>query len=798
MFKNTTLDQWKSYGMGILPYVLKGLFDKRSVVKKSMEHYSTPREMLDAVLKKKPLSEVVKQPIDSQKKWLLDQLNNELAVRIERSEREKKPFFKWKVAEAEENIKFFNAAWIKPDSEFAQVGLDQLYADMIFKIGYYNTTQLALKVYMNTFYGETGNPLSAAFVVAVAGGITMKGQTNLRMIKAFVELEGYNVLYGDTDSLYLCCPEAKFKTLDAEYMNGSISKQVYWTRMIELTMETMDEFKQEVNNYLMLNSMSPFLSMAYEEALWPYCKFGKKKYIGVQHQNVADLGVCMPECSLDTFMNSRSLLIKGLEIVKRGSSDFLKYLCYDVFKQAFCITETRSLKQIVEDSLGTITNKKWDPMQFVKTAKYKKPDLNLETGELKQGNVSVLRFMDRMKQVDRIYPEFGIQIPEMGERFKYIIVKRYPWKYDIKGNQTDISMADKYEFIESLSNEPYKNHVGGLEVDMDHYVTNEVIGQFARFIIYHPDYDHYYTGDDMTDDETEVADKKAWAYAKKTLTQYFDVNFGTKWANKGKVYKSIFKGVNNKVLENLNETYGAAGQMFEISNAINTKCISSDSVHSLRTQNDVVDRLVNEAKKLAIKWADPIELGPILKTGSGGSNLTKWFRELKLDPFSMQITLITTAGSYYRTRKEHLDLMENKYTQSIRKLVPKFQTVYKDSLDIVVDCVNKVIEYNDIDAGGTAGADVVSAIDLDQIDDDVISGPSVPSDVVFELHNIWIELISVYKQLEELNLLRDNLKDLRTMSLDKSAVPISLRKKNIKDDFISWLSKMPVIIDTSL
>jgi DNA polymerase elongation subunit (family B) len=257
------------------------------------------------------------------------------------------------------------------------------------------------------------------------------------MVKAYVESKKFNVLYGDTDSLYICAPHYVFETLDADYEAGRINKLTYWTRMIEITMETLDSFKNEVNNMIMINNCSPFLKMAYEEVLWPFVMAGKKKYIGVQHMGIVNLNPCMPEFSLAEFMKPGLIFIRGLEIIKRGSSDFLKQVCFEVFKEAFCLTETRTLKQIVENKMQDISERKWDPNMFAKSAKYKLPTRNAKTGAMNPGNVSVLRFVDRMTEFEKSYPNMGIKAPEIGDRFTYAVVKRYPWKYDFRGNQKD-------------------------------------------------------------------------------------------------------------------------------------------------------------------------------------------------------------------------------------------------------------------------------------------------------------------------------------------------------------------------
>jgi len=53
-----------------------------------------------------------------------------------------------------------------------------------------NTKQNALKVYMNTFYGEAGNSLSPFFLLQLAGGVTSAGQYNIKLVADFVRGRG--------------------------------------------------------------------------------------------------------------------------------------------------------------------------------------------------------------------------------------------------------------------------------------------------------------------------------------------------------------------------------------------------------------------------------------------------------------------------------------------------------------------------------------------------------------------------------------------------------------------------------
>lgn len=800
MYKETTLEQWRSYGMGIYPFILKNLFDKRSKVKKLMEHFAEPKEFMDKIFGEvQKLKDFAPLSIDEQKTRWSELLDAEITKRRDEYEKTKEGFHKWKLEVIETTKEFFQDNWIKPGAEYYALPLEELLNEMMFKITYYNTIQLALKVFMNTFYGETGNQLSPFFIVAVAGGITTWGQQNTKMVKKYVEGELYNVLYGDTDSLYICCPEYKFAEIDGLYQSGQISKLEYWTRMIEITMKTMDEFKVEVNNLLLFDNKSPFLTMAYEEALYPFAMLGKKKYIGIQHQGIVNLSACMPDCTLDEFMNpkgkGRSVFIRGLEIVKRGASDFLKKICYDVFKNSFSIVETRTLKEIVEHKIKEITSTKWDPSVFAKSAKYKQPGINPETGLKKPGNTSVLNFMNRMRGIEESHPEFGIKVPDWGERFKFIVVKRYPWTYDVRGCQKKISMAERYEFVESLANKQYQSVVGDLDIDLDYYVTNEIIGQFARFIIYHPDYDQYFKPD-MTDEEYKDADAKAWAYAKKTLTEFYEDRYGTKYAKKGKLHKDIFKAVNTRVVDQLYDAYGTAGSLFKLTNQIETKTLGDDE-SPLMVHNDVLNKMVLEAKKVGEKQSNPFEVAPMMSTGKTDRELEthKCFRKLKLDPFSMEYTCILGPGSYYRRRRDFLQQKEQDLLLELKRILPQFQAIYSESLEEMTHIVEEVVSRNNLDARGNAPVLTDTEAKLEWTLPEFLVDDKEPRDVVFQLFDLYQELVSVYRQLFELDSFKVTLQDLKASTADKNHIPASLKKKTLHDDFMQWLSNTTDRID---
>ncbi|EAR09557.1 DNA polymerase II [Reinekea blandensis] len=61
----------------------------------------------------------------------------------------------------------------------------------------------AIKIIMNSFYGVLGSPLCRFFDPRLASSITMRGHDILQRSSEFIESQGYPVIYGDTDSLFI-------------------------------------------------------------------------------------------------------------------------------------------------------------------------------------------------------------------------------------------------------------------------------------------------------------------------------------------------------------------------------------------------------------------------------------------------------------------------------------------------------------------------------------------------------------------------------------------------------------------
>ncbi|MDF7681687.1 DNA polymerase II [Enterobacteriaceae bacterium ESL0689] len=61
----------------------------------------------------------------------------------------------------------------------------------------------ALKIIMNAFYGVLGTPACRFFDPRLASSITLRGHAIMRQTQALIASQGYDVIYGDTDSTFV-------------------------------------------------------------------------------------------------------------------------------------------------------------------------------------------------------------------------------------------------------------------------------------------------------------------------------------------------------------------------------------------------------------------------------------------------------------------------------------------------------------------------------------------------------------------------------------------------------------------
>ncbi|CAB5204841.1 unnamed protein product [Rhizophagus irregularis] len=160
------------------------------------------------------------------------------------------------------------------------------YSSVCFAYDSLNFKQKAIKLYMNSFYGVTDRSGSPFYILELTGGVTSAGQEIIKRVAEYVRKKGFRIKYGDTDSLYLICPDSCYEKYDLAYNDGKgeISKLEYWTEMVKTTMGVMEKLRNDVNTFLRLKTRSDYLKMAYEKVLFPVAFTEKKKYFGIDYE----------------------------------------------------------------------------------------------------------------------------------------------------------------------------------------------------------------------------------------------------------------------------------------------------------------------------------------------------------------------------------------------------------------------------------------------------------------------------------------------------------------------------------
>jgi DNA polymerase elongation subunit (family B) len=405
----------------------------------------------------------------------------------------------------------------------------KLLQEEIFEFNQLNARQLAVKVFMNSFYGETGNSSSPFFLLELAGGTTSYGKYNIKLAEKFVLENGYKIKYGDTDSLYIICPDSVFTSIDAEYEEKKITRKQYWEKMIVATMTDIDRLKNDVNNYLRIDNGTKYLKMDYEEVLGPSFFAAKKKYCGIAHIGEPN------------FSESNTVFIRGIDIKKKNQSEFSKRIGKKIIDEMLSVNNTEQSVSIVVEKVLIDAIKNTDQWNF--------EDFNLtDVWKPNKQNVAVQTCIKRMKiRYETILEniksgeQVPFTIPNPGERFDYIVTSHETHDC-ITGKTKHPTKGELMEFSDYA-----KKHK--IKPDTVYYLLNQVVGICTRFICCE---DRFQPTKDL--DDLKLVDIFSQKAGKKYLTNFVKDIYGissTVMRKKGAEYRKIWKTVTKDLEENL-------------------------------------------------------------------------------------------------------------------------------------------------------------------------------------------------------------------------------------------------------
>lgn len=633
-----------------------------------------------------------------------------------------------------------------PREEFMKPEIQDEYETVCFNFNYINSKQKALKVFMNTFYGESGNKRSPFFVLQLAGAITTSGQDNIKMVQRFVEKELCGVMYGDTDSLYLSMPEKYFHDIDVKYYTRQINKLEYWTELVNITFETIKPLNDNVNKILQEDNGTKFLKMAYEEALFPVAFLAKKKYYGIPHISIPNF-------------QPKKLFIRGLEVKKRGVSDVLKKVCMNIMWDSVSLTNLYTLMELVESKIDDIYKTDWDFNDFVMTDVFK---------PTKQ-NVKVHTFVQRML-------DEGIKVKPY-ERFRYVITKKNPYKYDHRGRKNLLSIGEKMEYADRAKELK-------MEIDLDYYMKGSINGQLSRLITYASTFHVEPASDDA--DDLKTADDKIYANACKYIENYCK-KYYTTYVNKGKIYQKIFRIANKVIIEKAKE------------------CCSKETVEILNSNYDIENLeewLETKAEKYVIKGISGYGLKYVTEVTADMKEEEKYKKIKELQ----NMYFANKANNLSRIREkvfiERKTLLQRQVRDNINKLthVLQYQTKIVNNVsnkiknilnidDLYNDANSSVPEFDDLDKRTNIDYDILDEVASNEFN--TLIENSDLSDSLTKLRYIYLNMVCNFHFIHKTRSIVDYLMVCRNKTIGYTGKPKTFsEKKYIKETIDSLILDM--------
>ena len=429
-----------------------------------------------------------------------------------------------------------------------------------------------------------------------------------------------NLVVHNTDSLYLSVPNKAFNEIDKLYYTERMPKLEYWTKQVEISFKEIKTINKIVNDMFEANNGTKFLSMAYEEVLYPVAFTAKKKYFGIPHEKIPNF-------------KPKDLFVRGLEVKKRGVSGLLRTIFDEIMWTAMSETNVYTLYELVLMKIDEIYKKKWDFKDFIQTDVYR-PNKN---------NVKVHTFVRRMKD------EYLIDI-KPNERFEYVLVKKYPYKYDVRGRKEDLSVGDYMELVD-------KAKEAGMDVNLDYYMSNKINGQLARLIAYCAQF--HVEPFDESESALKEAEATIYKNACKFIHSYTDKYMG-QYNQLGKTYQSIFRKA-NKVLHSCIKNH------------------NSDLESLLGDDISDFDKCYETQKKAAIKDATRIA---IVRIDAEFENLTKPEKIKRVDELLNEYN-VSKSKKYVenRTRFTQLNGMYNNILGGMKRI----EHIYSRGLTMLVN-----------------------------------------------------------------------------------------------------------------
>ena len=168
----------------------------------------------------------------------------------------------------------------------------------------------AIKIIMNSFYGVLGSFGCRFFNPQLASSITLRGHEIIQTSRDVIERKGYQVIYGDTDSVFVLLGEGKNEE-ECQQIGRHLQDHLnqWWTEHIRLTHQLPSHLEIEFETHY-LRFLMPTIRGAE--------KGSKKRYAGMIQKN-----------------GKQKMIFKGLETVRTDWTHLAREFQQELYRRIF-------------------------------------------------------------------------------------------------------------------------------------------------------------------------------------------------------------------------------------------------------------------------------------------------------------------------------------------------------------------------------------------------------------------------------------------------------------------------------
>jgi len=201
----------------------------------------------------------------------------------------------------------------------------------------------SLKILMNSFYGVMGTPGCRFFDARLPSSITLRGHEIMLRTRELIEEEGYQVIYGDTDSIFVLLSKSVEQGQASEIGQQLVEKVNLWWK------------SHLVQKYQLVSALELEYESHYTKFLMPTLRGSnlgtKKRYAGL---------ICQKGFAIDhPDKESYKIVFKGLESVRTDWTRLARDFQKELYERIFLNREYQSFirKIVVEVKQGKHDNK---------------------------------------------------------------------------------------------------------------------------------------------------------------------------------------------------------------------------------------------------------------------------------------------------------------------------------------------------------------------------------------------------------------------------------------------------------